>query len=129
MSGNPVRRELVEAAETGKEEGPPTLLVLGGSQGAHRVNELVVGAVDKLFKQLPSDLTIFHQTGEADEVMVRDAYGRLGIKAEVAAFFHDMRAGAASGRPGHIKGRRHISGGADGDGQGGNLDSLSLCCR
>ena len=92
MTGNPVRRDLIEAARQDKKKGPPTLLVLGGSQGAHRVNELVVGAVDKLFNRLPPNLMIIHQTGKADEVMVRDAYKRIGIGAEVAPFFHDMAA-------------------------------------
>lgn len=91
LAGNPIRRELIEATPAATREGPPTLLVLGGSQGAHRVNELVLGAVAESIDRLPGDLTIIHQTGVVDEPMVRDAYRRMGVKGEVAAFFRDMR--------------------------------------
>jgi len=89
MTGNPVRSELIAAAGTERRNGP-TMLVLGGSQGAHRVNTLVIGALDKLFNRLPTGMKVIHQTGVQDERMVRDAYKRLGIDAEVAAFFTDM---------------------------------------
>jgi len=89
LTGNPVRSELIAAAGSERKNGP-TLLVLGGSQGAHRVNTLVVGALDKLFNRLPAGIKVIHQTGVQDEQTVRDAYARLGIDAEVAAFFTDM---------------------------------------
>jgi UDP-N-acetylglucosamine--N-acetylmuramyl-(pentapeptide) pyrophosphoryl-undecaprenol N-acetylglucosamine transferase len=92
MTGNPVRSELIEAAVEGKIFNRPTLLVLGGSQGAHRLNTLVLGALEKLHNKLPADIHIIHQTGVKDEKMVREAYGQLGLSAEVASFFHDMAA-------------------------------------
>ncbi|MFZ5776494.1 MAG: undecaprenyldiphospho-muramoylpentapeptide beta-N-acetylglucosaminyltransferase [Thermodesulfobacteriota bacterium] len=90
LTGNPVRRELVAAAEAAPSrwEGGPTLLVLGGSQGAHRVNTLMVEALRK--GPLPAGLTVVHQTGKADEEMVRRAYGEAGISARVSAFITDM---------------------------------------
>ncbi len=93
LSGNPVRRELLTLAEQTREK--PTgsalvLLVLGGSQGAHRLNRLASAAVIEKRATLPPGLRIIHQTGVKDEALVRAAYEQAGIKAEVAAFFHDM---------------------------------------
>lgn len=92
LTGNPVRRELLAAArETPKkEENAPTLLILGGSQGAHRVNTLILEALKIHASALPPGLRIIHQTGEQDEAMVRDTYSELGLPARVSAFFKDM---------------------------------------
>ena len=90
-TGNPVRQEIVDAASR-KRPGPqgiPTLLVLGGSQGAHRVNLLVVEAMSRLVAA-NSTLRVIHQTGTADEATVRERYQELGIQAEVSAFIKDM---------------------------------------
>jgi UDP-N-acetylglucosamine--N-acetylmuramyl-(pentapeptide) pyrophosphoryl-undecaprenol N-acetylglucosamine transferase len=67
-----------------------TILILGGSLGAHRVNELVVDALTKHGRLLPARIQIIHQTGAADEEWVKTAYEQAGIKATVAAFFTDM---------------------------------------
>lgn len=91
LTGNPLRRELVAAAGQKKESGSGvTVLVLGGSLGAHRVNTLMAGAMTILRKDLPENTLVIHQTGKDDEQMVRDAYRQSGIKAEVASFFDDM---------------------------------------
>jgi UDP-N-acetylglucosamine--N-acetylmuramyl-(pentapeptide) pyrophosphoryl-undecaprenol N-acetylglucosamine transferase len=92
FSGNPVRRELLAAAATPRtaEKELPTLLVLGGSQGAHRVNMLVIEALAAQQSTLPPGFTVLHQTGPHDEEMVRNRYARLGIKAQVATFFDNM---------------------------------------
>ena len=91
MTGNPVRRELVRAAENKKENREVlTLLVLGGSLGAHRVNTLMTGTLAKLMDRFADRLHIIHQTGAADEQMVAEKYKQLGVKGEVAAFFDDM---------------------------------------
>ena len=38
----------------------------------------------------PQGLKVIHQTGVADEEMVRSRYAEAGIEAQVAAFFTDM---------------------------------------
>jgi len=90
LTGNPLRRELMEAA-AGKREKKDglTLLVLGGSLGAHRVNVLIAGAME-ILKNTVAQLQVIHQTGRDDEQMVAGRYKELGIKAEVAAFFSNM---------------------------------------
>ncbi len=92
FSGNPVRKELLAAAAKprAEEKEHSTLLVLGGSQGAHRVNMLVIEALAAQQSKLPPDFTVLHQTGPHDEEMVKNYYAGLGIKARVGAFFDNM---------------------------------------
>jgi UDP-N-acetylglucosamine--N-acetylmuramyl-(pentapeptide) pyrophosphoryl-undecaprenol N-acetylglucosamine transferase len=96
LTGNPVRQQILELAgksqnlASRKNGNPITILVLGGSLGAHRVNELVVAAVTEYGRLLPAGIRIIHQTGMADEKWVKSVYEQAGIKADVAAFFTDM---------------------------------------
>lgn len=93
LTGNPVRTELLRAAkEPRKSAEAQTLLILGGSQGAHRLNTLVLETFTQCGKELPPGLQVIHQTGAADETWVRQGYKGLGIQARVAAFFTDMAA-------------------------------------
>jgi len=86
--GVPVRREFfsVPPATDGRL---PTLLVFGGSQGAHAINQAVTGAMPEVLRQIPA-LRIIHQTGERDYNDVRAAYERAGVAAEVSPFIDDM---------------------------------------
>ncbi len=92
VTGNPVRAEILAAAE--KEVEFPkelTLLVLGGSLGAHRINLLMLEVMECFQKNevLPS-IRLIHQTGLADEERVKGGYAAIGIEADVSAFFKDM---------------------------------------
>ena len=90
QTGNPLRREILAAAgEEKRATAVPTVLVLGGSQGAHRVNVLMMEAVEQLQAQhIP--FRLIHQTGEADREQVVNCYAQLGTEAEVSAFIRDM---------------------------------------
>jgi UDP-N-acetylglucosamine--N-acetylmuramyl-(pentapeptide) pyrophosphoryl-undecaprenol N-acetylglucosamine transferase len=90
ITGNPIRKELQKVSERRvPSSGPLTLLILGGSQGAHRINQAVMNALEGLapFKH---DLSIIHQTGERDEKEVALAYEGKGFKVQVMAFISDM---------------------------------------
>lgn len=91
VSGNPVRESFFDLARVDRDSrtGPPTVLVLGGSQGAHKLN-LALVAVAKTLAGMPGGIRIIHQTGERDRDWVRDAYRRAGLKARVEAFFETM---------------------------------------
>jgi UDP-N-acetylglucosamine--N-acetylmuramyl-(pentapeptide) pyrophosphoryl-undecaprenol N-acetylglucosamine transferase len=94
-TGNPVRRELLETAggdrETAGHEAHPrkfTVLIIGGSQGAHRINTAMIEALEHL--QNAERLHFLHQTGEADEASVREAYRKNSVGATAQSFFDDM---------------------------------------
>jgi len=95
VTGTPLREELVRPATPesyGLERGMPTLLVFGGSQGAHTLNRRIVEGVAAC-----PDLSfqVLHVTGADDEASVRDAYARMGRRASVHAFLEDMGAAYA----------------------------------
>ena len=85
----PVRREFFQ--QRAKRAGSPfTVLVLGGSQGATRLNQAAVEAV-RLWRRRPAPVPrIIHQTGPRDLEAVRQAYAELGVPAKTASFFEDM---------------------------------------
>lgn len=94
MMGNPVRGDLMEqaaqaASQRPDEARPFTVLILGGSQGAHSINQALVDALDKLAAR-GGDLAFIHQTGPKDEAMVQGAYAAHGLRAEVGAFFPEV---------------------------------------
>ncbi len=96
VSGNPVRKEILQSvmdqqdkslADTGQKK-PFTVLILGGSQGAHSINMAVLEALEYLKEK---DKYFFaHQTGSADEQDVKKAYMKNGISCMVKSFFDDM---------------------------------------
>ena len=94
-TGNPVRNELLEvsagqAAEKDDDtaNGIFTVLILGGSQGAHAINMAVIEALDALNDK--DQLHVIHQTGAADEQQVNEAYRRNKIRCTVQSFFDNM---------------------------------------
>ena len=118
VTGTPVRRDLgtpmpkAEArAAFGLNPEFPTLLVMGGSQGAAGINQLLFrsAAYLKDFRdEQGRPLQIIHLTGDRDDNLAAINYQREGIPAQVAPFHHRMseaysaadlvvsRAGAAS---------------------------------
>jgi UDP-N-acetylglucosamine--N-acetylmuramyl-(pentapeptide) pyrophosphoryl-undecaprenol N-acetylglucosamine transferase len=90
ITGNPIRKELAKVSQRRvPSSGPLTLLILGGSQGAHRINQAFLDALDGL-APFKNDLSIIHQTGEKDEKEVALAYGEKGFTCLVMAFISDM---------------------------------------
>ncbi len=91
QTGNPVRENILSVTRKEQVRNPLTLLVLGGSQGAHRVNMLMLEAVERLVRA-GKEFNLIHQTGKADYEVVEAAYAKLGIKVEVQPFIYDMAA-------------------------------------
>ena len=96
LTGLPVRAEIV--GQPRFDEVPADafcVFVTGGSQGAHRVNELAAQALvlvqSGLAKRGPGKkLFVIHQTGAADEETVRERYAAANVSARVQAFEREM---------------------------------------
>jgi UDP-N-acetylglucosamine--N-acetylmuramyl-(pentapeptide) pyrophosphoryl-undecaprenol N-acetylglucosamine transferase len=88
VTGNPVR---VFATPAPAPRQGFTLLVFGGSQGAHRLNLAIADAAAALFAAIP-DLRVVHQTGAADRDATAARYAELGVAAEALEFIEDMGA-------------------------------------
>jgi UDP-N-acetylglucosamine--N-acetylmuramyl-(pentapeptide) pyrophosphoryl-undecaprenol N-acetylglucosamine transferase len=76
--------------------GPFRVLVIGGSQGARVMADIVPPAVERLEPSLWGRLILTQQVREEDMVRVRAVYDRLKINAELAPFFSDLPARLAS---------------------------------
>jgi UDP-N-acetylglucosamine--N-acetylmuramyl-(pentapeptide) pyrophosphoryl-undecaprenol N-acetylglucosamine transferase len=87
-----VRQAFFEIAP--KRTGTPTLLVFGGSQGAHAINEAMIRCLPVLQREAPG-IRIIHQTGERDYNDALAAYRDLGESAEVFKFIENMPAAFA----------------------------------
>jgi UDP-N-acetylglucosamine--N-acetylmuramyl-(pentapeptide) pyrophosphoryl-undecaprenol N-acetylglucosamine transferase len=98
--GTPMRPAVLAAAATSyappEATGPFRLLVVGGSQGAKVMSDIVPPAIEKLEPSLWGRLVLTQQVRDEDMARVRAVYDRLKIKAELAPFFTDLPARLAS---------------------------------
>jgi UDP-N-acetylglucosamine--N-acetylmuramyl-(pentapeptide) pyrophosphoryl-undecaprenol N-acetylglucosamine transferase len=89
VTGVPVRPAFFQIPSKPYVQSSPTLLVFGGSQGAHAINQAMTRALPQLTRRVPG-LHVVHQTGERDYNEVQSAYAQAGIVAEVHKFIDDM---------------------------------------
>src|SRR3954453_3532051 len=98
--GTPMRPAILAAAATPfaspEANGPLRLLVVGGSQGARVMSDIVPSAIERLGPVFLSRLVLTQQVREEDMARVRAIYDRLKINAELAPFFSDLPARLAS---------------------------------
>src|SRR3989440_8436599 len=98
--GTPMRPAIVAAAAVKyaapETNGPLRLLVVGGSQGARIMADIVPGAIERLEPALWNRLILTQQVREEDIARVHAVYDRLNINAELAPFFSDLPARLAS---------------------------------
>jgi UDP-N-acetylglucosamine--N-acetylmuramyl-(pentapeptide) pyrophosphoryl-undecaprenol N-acetylglucosamine transferase len=98
--GTPMRPLILAASAvkfvSPEPTGPFRLLVVGGSQGARVMSDIVPAAVERLEPALWSRLVLTQQVRDEDMARVRSVYDRLKIKAELAPFFGDLPARLAS---------------------------------
>lgn len=97
VAGNPLRREIINAAKDAAKadivsgsgsQKPFTVLVLGGSQGAHSINMAIGEALTHI--KAKEKYFFVHQTGASDEKRVAGFYAQYGIPCIVKSFFDDM---------------------------------------
>lgn len=95
--GNPLRQKVLEAARTATERNTtatatsaePTILVVGGSQGAKALNEIAVRAWPKLRQIIPGVRMII-VAGPDEEARTREAFAAAGGRGRVLGFTETM---------------------------------------
>jgi len=90
--GNPVRREIAAIAPPAQRfadrQGPLRILIIGGSQGASRLNVVVPAAIAMLDAAVRPH--VIHQAGERHLAQAQESYAKHGVQADVRAFIDDM---------------------------------------
>ncbi|MEM1075235.1 MAG: UDP-N-acetylglucosamine--N-acetylmuramyl-(pentapeptide) pyrophosphoryl-undecaprenol N-acetylglucosamine transferase [Pseudomonadota bacterium] len=92
-TGNPVRAAVLERAEAGyicPGDYPMEILVIGGSQGARILSDVVPPAIAALPIAMLENLRVSHQARDEDGERVATYYAEHNIKADVQPFFHDL---------------------------------------
>jgi UDP-N-acetylglucosamine--N-acetylmuramyl-(pentapeptide) pyrophosphoryl-undecaprenol N-acetylglucosamine transferase len=93
LTGNPIRPMVIEAARAAfpdYSDGKLRILVTGGSQGTRIFSDIVPDAIELMPVAARQKLLITQQARAEDTERVREAYGRLGVDAEIQSFFADL---------------------------------------
>jgi UDP-N-acetylglucosamine--N-acetylmuramyl-(pentapeptide) pyrophosphoryl-undecaprenol N-acetylglucosamine transferase len=98
--GTPMRPAILAGAAvpfaSPEPNGPLRLLVVGGSQGARVMSDIVPDTIEQLDPAVRARLILSQQVRDEDMARVRAVYDRLKIDAELAPFFPDLPARLAS---------------------------------
>lgn len=93
--GNPVRMAVLERAAAGyiaPGPYPMSVLVIGGSQGARTLSDVVPPALAALPLDMVENLRVSHQARDEDGERVSTYYAENGLRADVQPFFTDVPA-------------------------------------
>ncbi len=94
-TGNPVRQAIMDregAPYIPPGDYPMSILVIGGSQGARALSDVVPPAIAALPLDTLSRLRVSHQARDEDLDRVAHFYAEHAIQADVQPFFHDVPA-------------------------------------
>ena len=89
--GNPIRTEILSGSKEEAtsifrlQKGKPVLLLLGGSQGAQRINDMLL----VILKEALQTYEIIHQTGEKNFTQVK-AEAEVVVPKELMRFYHPV---------------------------------------
>ncbi|MEW5745640.1 MAG: undecaprenyldiphospho-muramoylpentapeptide beta-N-acetylglucosaminyltransferase [Nitrospirota bacterium] len=95
LTGNPIRKHILNRDERKAfalfplNEHKFTILVFGGSLGAHRINQTMLEALNYLL-DLRHNIQFLHQTGERDAERVTEGYRSKGFHGIVVPFIYQM---------------------------------------
>ena len=96
--GNPLRAHLqpqpppqidTEPLKAESDNSAFNILIVGGSQGARVLNQVVPQALTALVREYP-DLRVVHQSGKAGLAEVKKEYSEMGCPVEVKEFIDDI---------------------------------------
>jgi UDP-N-acetylglucosamine--N-acetylmuramyl-(pentapeptide) pyrophosphoryl-undecaprenol N-acetylglucosamine transferase len=95
LTGTPVRKQFQQRdsypcrVALGLDPSRPVLLVMGGSQGAAGINQLIEKTLPLLVQEAP-ELQLLHLTGPRDAQTISRTCASLRLKAVVHPFFNEM---------------------------------------
>ncbi|SDE19284.1 UDP-N-acetylglucosamine--N-acetylmuramyl-(pentapeptide) pyrophosphoryl-undecaprenol N-acetylglucosamine transferase [Paracoccus isoporae] len=92
-TGNPVRSAVTARAASPYQppgQGPLHVVVIGGSQGARILSDVVPAAMARLPEDLRPRLRVAHQARAEDQDRVTETYRAAGIDARIRPFFEDV---------------------------------------
>lgn len=92
-TGNPVRASVLDKEAAGyivPGDYPMELLVMGGSQGARILSDVVPPAIAALPMEMLRNIRVSHQARSEDHDRVAGYYAEQGIDADVQPFFEDV---------------------------------------
>ena len=91
LTGTPIRKRVLEGDKKEAKTmlhligNKPTILILGGSQGAQKVNDMLLVILDEMLKEFE----VIHQTGEANFEQVKKE-AKVVVKKEQEPYYHPM---------------------------------------
>jgi UDP-N-acetylglucosamine--N-acetylmuramyl-(pentapeptide) pyrophosphoryl-undecaprenol N-acetylglucosamine transferase len=92
-TGNPVRQAVLDRAAAPyipPGDYPMSLVVIGGSQGARVLSDVVPAAMALLPEGLRANLRVAHQARDEDAGRAAAGYEAADVRAEIAPFFIDI---------------------------------------
>jgi UDP-N-acetylglucosamine--N-acetylmuramyl-(pentapeptide) pyrophosphoryl-undecaprenol N-acetylglucosamine transferase len=92
-TGNPVRAAVLERAAAPyipPGDYPMAMVVIGGSQGARILSDVVPAAMALLPEAMRGNLRVAHQARDEDAERAAAGYEAAGIRTEIAPFFTDI---------------------------------------
>lgn len=96
VTGNPIRKDFFELPNSQEPRAKSRLLIFGGSQGSHVINEAMTGAL-LFLARLKDRLEIVHQTGPKELETVKQGYKTSAFPdARVVPYLDPMAAEIAA---------------------------------
>ena len=95
LTGNPLRKEMIRIERSdaldffGLSEDKFTILAMGGSAGAHKLNLEFLKALSALRQK--DKLQVIHLSGNSDYDFLKDSYRKLGINYKLYSFLDNMQ--------------------------------------
>lgn len=91
ITGCPVEEKFIKAKDlTRTEDGKFRIFIMGGSQGARILADVVPQALITLPEEIKKDLIVIQQTRPEDIERVQSLYKEYNIEHDVASYFNDV---------------------------------------
>jgi UDP-N-acetylglucosamine--N-acetylmuramyl-(pentapeptide) pyrophosphoryl-undecaprenol N-acetylglucosamine transferase len=91
VTGNPIRDKVIEAMDLARpQDGQFRIVIIGGSQGAKVLSDVVPNAMNLLPYEVLKNIEIVQQTRPEDVVRVKNLYHDFKVPAKVESFFEDL---------------------------------------